>query len=180
MKYIFLLAIILLTAPAVLAQNTFKAVIKNDETKAPVAGAEVSLKGKKPALATNAEGRVELKDIPDGEQVIMIFAAGYETTELTLVFPLAAQGEHEIFIKAVHSGEEVIVSSTRTGRKIDDVPTRVEAIDEEEIDEKINMRPANVSMVLHKNTGIQVQQTSATSNTQSIRIQGLDCDTPSF
>ncbi len=174
MKYIFLLAIILLTAPAVLAQNTFKAVIKNDETKAPVAGAEVSLKGKKPALATNAEGRVELKDIPDGEQVIMIFAAGYETTELTLVFPLAAQGEHEIFIKAVHSGEEVIVSSTRTGREIDDVPTRVEAIDEEEIDEKINMRPANVSMVLHESTGIQVQQTSATSNTQSIRIQGLD------
>ncbi|HEV7646338.1 MAG TPA: TonB-dependent receptor [Pyrinomonadaceae bacterium] len=174
MKYIFLLAIILLSASAAFAHNTFKAVIKNDETKAPVAGAEVSLKGNKPALATNAEGRVELKDIPDGEQTIMIFAAGYETMSLTLTFPLTDQTEHEIFIKAVHSGEEVIVSSTRTGREIDDVPTRVEAIDEEEVDEKINMRPANVSMVLHESTGIQVQQTSATSATQSIRIQGLD------
>ena len=36
------------------------------------------------------------------------------------------------------------------------------------------MRSANVSMVLSESTGIKVQQTSATSNTQSIRIQGLD------
>jgi len=50
----------------------------------------------------------------------------------------------------------------------------VEAIDEEEVDEKTNMRPANVSMVLNESTGIKVQQTSATSNTQSVRIQGLD------
>ena len=36
------------------------------------------------------------------------------------------------------------------------------------------MRPANVSMLLHESTGIQVQQTSATSGNASIRIQGLD------
>jgi len=36
------------------------------------------------------------------------------------------------------------------------------------------MRPANVSMVLHESTGIQVQQASGTSNTQTVRIQGLD------
>lgn len=69
---------------------------------------------------------------------------------------------------------EVTITTTRTGREIEAEPSRVEAIDEEEIDEKINMRPANVSMVLHESTGIQVQQTSATSNTQSVRIQGLD------
>lgn len=36
------------------------------------------------------------------------------------------------------------------------------------------MRPANVAMILHESTGIQVQQTSATSGNASIRIQGLD------
>lgn len=36
------------------------------------------------------------------------------------------------------------------------------------------MRPANVAMILHESTGIQVQQTSATSANASIRIQGLD------
>jgi len=66
------------------------------------------------------------------------------------------------------------VQSTRTSRAIATVPTRVEVIALEEIDEKGNMRPANVSMLLHESTGIQVQQTSATSANASIRMQGLD------
>ena len=70
--------------------------------------------------------------------------------------------------------EEVTVQSTRTSRTISNVPTRVETIELEEIDEKNNMRPANVAMLLHESTGIQVQQTSATSGNSSIRIQGLD------
>src|SRR5690606_22025510 len=57
---------------------------------------------------------------------------------------------------------------------IRNVPTRVETITLEEIDEKSNMRPSNVAMILHESTGIQVQQTSATSANASIRIQGLD------
>jgi len=36
------------------------------------------------------------------------------------------------------------------------------------------MKPGNVSMVLHESTGLQVQQTSATSGNASIRVQGLD------
>lgn len=70
--------------------------------------------------------------------------------------------------------KEVIIQSTRTSRNIRNVPTRVETIELEEIDEKNNMRPGNVSMLLHESTGIQVQQTSATSGNASIRIQGLD------
>jgi outer membrane receptor for ferrienterochelin and colicins len=70
--------------------------------------------------------------------------------------------------------EEVRVQSTRTTRTIRNTPTRIETIDAEELDEKSNMRPSNVSMVLHESTGLQVQQTSATSGNASIRVQGLD------
>ncbi len=70
--------------------------------------------------------------------------------------------------------EIVIISTTRTTRTIANLPTRVEVIGGEEVDEKNNMRPANVSMLLHESTGMQVQQTSATSGNASIRIQGLD------
>src|SRR6185295_1162719 len=94
----------------------------------------------------------------------------YETKEVKLT----SQTETLIYIEVNNEVGEVTVTSTRTGREIDDVPTRVEAIDEEEVDEKTSMRPANVSMVLNESTGIRVQQTSATSNTQSVRIQGLD------
>ncbi|SHG61362.1 iron complex outermembrane recepter protein/outer membrane receptor for ferrienterochelin and colicins [Flavobacterium fluvii] len=70
--------------------------------------------------------------------------------------------------------DEVVVQSTRTSRTIKNTPTRIESIDAEELDEKANMKPSNVSMVLHESTGLQVQQTSATSGTASIRVQGLD------
>lgn len=166
---------LLITGQAALAQNTFRATIKNQEGKQPVAGAIVSVKGTNITGTTDANGRVELTNVPDGEQAVEVFSPGYETKELKLTFPVAAGSEQLILLK-VHNelGEVTITSTTRISREIDDVPTRIEAINEEEVDEKINMRPANVSMVLNESTGIKVQQTSATSNTQSVRIQGLD------
>lgn len=70
--------------------------------------------------------------------------------------------------------EEVVVQSTRTSRTIKNTPTRIETIDAEELAEKTNMKAANVSLILHESTGLQVQQTSATSGNSSIRVQGLD------
>src|SRR5690606_38064319 len=57
---------------------------------------------------------------------------------------------------------------------IDDEPTRVEVIAGEEMEEKINMDPSSISMVLNESTGIQVQQTSAASVNYTFRIQGLE------
>ena len=60
--------------------------------------------------------------------------------------------------------DEVIIQSTRTSRSIRNTPTRVETIDGEELDEKANMQArAGITMALHESTGLQVQQTSATS-----------------
>jgi len=172
----FLLALaVLLTAQISTAQSTFRATVKDQETGEPVAGATVSVRGVEISAKTGADGVAVLTGVPDGEQTVEVFFPGYETKELKLTFPLAARGEHLILIKVTNElGEVTVVTTTRTGREIDDTPTRVEAIDEEEVGEKMNMRPANVSMVLNESTGIKVQQTSATTNTQSVRIQGLD------
>lgn len=174
MRRVLLLFAVLLTAQVSFAQNRFKATVKDQETKQAVGGAKVSVKGTEISAVTDADGVAQLADVPDGEQTVEVFSAGYETKELKVTFPLAGQGENLIFIKVTNEFGEVTVTTTRTGREIDDVPTRVEAIDEEEVDEKSSMRSSNVSMVLNESTGIKVQQTSATSNTQSVRIQGLD------
>lgn len=168
-----LFAVLLLTRVS-FAQNSFDVKVKDFETKEPVIGAKVSVKDTEISAVTGADGAARLLNVPDGEQTIEIFFAGYETKELKLTFPLAERGANLILIKVTHEFGEVTVTTTRTGREIDDVPTRVEAIDEEEVDEKSNMRPSNVSMVLNESTGIKVQQTSATTQTQSVRIQGLD------
>ena len=174
MRWFVFLCAVLLTAPVSFAQNSFEVTVKDLETKEPVVGAKVSVKETEISAVTGADGAARLANVPDGEQTLEIFSVGYETKELKLTLPLAGQGANLVFIKVTHEFGEVTVTTTRTGREIDDVPTRVEAIDEEEVDEKSNMRPSNVSMVLNESTGIKVQQTSATSNTQSVRIQGLD------
>ena len=173
-RQLILFAIVLLTAQVSFAQSAYKVTIKDEATKEPIVGVTVTVKDTEISGITDAQGIAQLTNVPDGEQVITIFSPGYESKELKVVFPRTAESENVIFIRVTNEVGEVTITSTRTGREIDDVPTRVEAIDEEEVDEKTNMRPANVSMVLNESTGIKVQQTSATSNTQSVRIQGLD------
>ena len=175
-KAVVSLVLLLLAPSAVLSQdrNVFRILVKDHDTGNPIAEAVVSAKDTDVAVKTSADGRASIPGIPDGVQVITIESLGYEPVKLTLSFPLTETSERTIELELTNELGEVTIESTRTGRTIEAEPTRVEAIDEEEVEEKINMRPANVSMVLNESTGIKVQQTSATSATQSIRIQGLD------
>jgi len=175
MRHLFLAVAVLLAAQVSLSQSVYKVTVKDHATKEPVAGATVAVKDTEVTATTDAQGIAGLAGVPDGEHTVNVFSPGYETAEVKMTFPVGLQGEHTIFIKINNEmGEVTVVETTRTGREIDDTPTRVEAIDEEEVGEKMSMRPANVSMVLSESTGIKVQQTSATTQTQSVRIQGLD------
>ena len=172
-KLISFLAV-LLTGQFAVAQNSVKISVVNSETKTALSEAIIIVKNTEIKFTTDTNGKGDLTGIPNGEQIIEVSKIDFETAELKLSFPLAENSERVIALKPLELGEVIIASTTRISREIDDVPTRIEAISEEEVDEKINMRPANVSMVLHESTGIQVQQTSATSASQSVRIQGLD------
>ncbi len=152
-------------------QTIYITVIGGNRT--PVA-ASIFIQGTQKVFLTDTSGNAAILFAANGNYTLKITSSGYENTEAKIEIPYFSDtlevaleaGEHEI--------EEVVVQSTRTSRTIDNVPTRVETIALEEIDEKTNMRPANVAMILHESTGIQVQQTSATSGNASIRIQGLD------
>ena len=154
--------------------NSFRIVVRSHDTKEPIADATVAVKDLEISAQTDAAGRAVLNGIPDGDRIIVVTSLGYRVEDLSLTFPLSDSSERTALLELENEVGQVTIESTRTGREIEAEPTRVEAIDEEELGEKINMRPANVSMVLNESTGIKVQQTSATSATQSIRIQGLD------
>ena len=70
--------------------------------------------------------------------------------------------------------EEIIVQGTRTRRRIQDEPIRVEVIVREEIEEKLLMRPGNIAMLVNETPGIRVQITSPALGAANIRIQGLE------
>jgi outer membrane receptor for ferrienterochelin and colicins len=175
MQKIFLLLCIGFMAMHATAQHTFKAVIKDKETGQPLPGITVAVRKTTLSAASDSSGQVILAGIPAGKQTVLFTGIGVGSVSAAYNFPLTNTEPVVVEMEAEEDElEEVIVRSTRTSRNIKNVPTRVETITAEEVDEKNNMRPANVSMLLHESTGIQVQQTSATSASAAIRIQGLD------
>lgn len=79
--------------------------------------------------------------------------------------PAAAQEAEEI--------EEIVVQSTRSGRRVQDEPIRVEVLGLEEIEEKTIMRPGNIAMLLSETGGLRVQTTSPGLGAANVRVQGL-------
>ena len=69
--------------------------------------------------------------------------------------------------------EEIIVQSTRSGRRMLDGALRVEALSGEEIEEKLLMRPGNISMMLNETGGLRVQVTSPALGSANVRIHGM-------
>lgn len=175
MQKIIVLLTVMLFIYSANAQNSFKTIIKDAETLESLQGVSIVFKSAATGTSSDDGGFAELRNIPSGKQQIIFSHTGYETKTVDFVFPMPNEDTVEIFLDAVSDElDEIIVQSTRTSRTISNTPTRVETIDGEELDEKNNMRPANVSMLLHESTGLQVQQTSATSGNASIRVQGLD------
>jgi outer membrane receptor for ferrienterochelin and colicins len=177
MKKTTVLLIALLYTVAAYSQNTFKAFIKDAKTKETLIGATAVLQGTAKGAATDTIGLVTLTNIPDGKQIIRFSYVGYETKTDTLSFPLTET--MTILLQTAGNGDgdelsEVVIGATRSSRTIANIPTRVEVISGDELDEKGNMKPGDIRMMLAESTGIQTQQTSATSGNSSIRIQGLD------
>lgn len=69
--------------------------------------------------------------------------------------------------------EEIIVQATRSRRRVQDEPIRVEVLNQEEIEEKLLMRPGNISMLLAETGGLRVQVTSAALGSANIRVHGM-------
>lgn len=141
-----------------------------------MAGATVQWKEGNISVIADSSGFVSIENIPNGKQTFVISFVGLEEKMLTYTFPLSSNEVIEIQLEEgeQEEEEEVIVTTTRTSRTITNTPTRVEIISGEELEEKGNMKPGDIRMLLNESTGIQTQQTSATSYNSSIRIQGLD------
>lgn len=173
MRRIILPILLFLYSGSVSAQSHLIAKVTDGITKEVLPGATVLLKNTKKGGLTNKKGIALIDDIPSGIQVIQTSFIGYDLHLDTLKFPLNDTLKIILFPNADEI-DEVVISSTRSSRTIKDIPTRVEFIAGEELDEKANMKPGDIRILLSESTGIQTQTTSATSANASIRIQGLD------
>lgn len=124
-------------------------------------------------VLTDAQGWAVLR-LPAGVQTISVRMPGYAPgsvrmevrvgMDTTLVLALA---EH------VEELEGIVVSSTRSERRIEDEPIRVEVLAREEVEEKMLMTPGDIGMLLNETSGLRVQTTSPSLGGATVRIQGL-------
>ncbi|WP_298475513.1 TonB-dependent receptor [uncultured Maribacter sp.] len=173
-KYIWSIKLIVILCLSLKAQTSnIQIKVYSEIENEPLIGATVYFKTLEKGAITNFNGIAEFKEIPDGQYQIVISFLGFETLETTIQLP----GETSIIFKLKEGAnelDEVVLQSSRSTRTVKKIPTRIEFIGVEELGEKAIMNPTNISMVLRESTGIQMQQTSLSSGSTNIRIQGLD------
>ena len=172
--FIVSLWLTLSTITVTYGQTALRVTIHDAATGQPLIGATALLNPGRIGAAADTSGRLVLAVPTAGRFALTCSFVGYQTRidSLTLSGPTDS-----LTVQLTPEGEEleeVVVTTTRSNRSIDDIPTRIEVIIGEELDEKSNMRPGDIRMQLNESTGIQVQQTSPVSANANIRIQGLD------
>jgi iron complex outermembrane receptor protein len=113
--------------------------------------------------------------VPAGEVELAVAKAGYAAATIKVM--VAAGAQQEVVVDLVpepaHEESVTVVATTRTNKRLEDQPMRVEVLEREEIEEKMLMTPGDIVMMLNEMGGMRVQATSASLGAASVRIQGM-------
>ena len=138
----------------------------------PVVNAEVVVGGT--THLTDENGMAIVQASP-GKGQVTVLQEGF--LPVTVAVDVVAGQVHRVRIELVRQlaiEEEVtVVASTRTERRIEDQPMRVEVLNREEVEEKMLMTPGDIGMMLNEMGGLRVQTTSPSLGAASVRIQGM-------
>jgi iron complex outermembrane receptor protein len=173
-KYLLSIKLILILCLSLQAQTSdIQIKVLTEAENEPLFGATVYFEALEKGAVTDFDGIATFTEIPDGQHQIIISFLGFEAFETTIQIP----SNTALVFKLKEGGNQldaVVLQSSRSTRTVRKIPTRIEFIGAEELGEKAIMNPTNISMVLRESTGIQMQQTSLSSGSTNIRIQGLD------
>ena len=158
------------------SQHKFSCIVQDGSTKESLHGVTATITGSTKATSSDSTGFISFSNLA-AENIKIIFSyVGYETQ--TLSFQIPQQQDKRLPIiylqkAAEKTEEEVIVSSSRTNSRIEDLPTKVEVLGSEEVGEENGIKPGNIASLLGDVAGIQIQQSSATTGNADARVQGL-------
>ncbi len=158
------------------AQNKFNALILNGSGSDTLAGVSAVVKNTGINSTGDTQGFIRFGNIPSGRQTITFSYVGYKPLNLSLSFPLNnPDSVYKISLAPDEQTlEEVIISSTRTNSRIENLPVKVEVLGQEEMGEENMIKPSNIASILGDLSVLHVQQTSATTGNTTIRMEGLD------
>jgi outer membrane receptor for ferrienterochelin and colicins len=155
------------------AQNQTATVrVQVRASEKPVEDAEVVVAGT--THQTDAAGATTIITLP-GTVEITVLKSGFAPTTARVQVTGGATQDVIVELQAQPTVEETVtvVASTRTDKRLEDQPMRVEVLAREEIEEKMLMTPGDIVMMLNEMGGMRVQATSPSLGAASVRIQGM-------
>jgi iron complex outermembrane receptor protein/outer membrane receptor for ferrienterochelin and colicins len=169
-KIILAAVLSLITVFNVNAQYSISGVVKAKDSV--LNSITVKLNNKQTTV-TDKQGKFVFTNLATKKYTISFSGIGVHTFDTTIL--LNASTQLNIILKEENKEleEVVIVASSRTNTRIEDLPTKVEVLGAEELHEENQIKPGNIASILGDIAGIQIQQTTATSGSADIRIQGL-------
>lgn len=145
--------------------------VRAETERGPVAGVRIDASGRQ--ALTDEAGLAQLR-LPEGRHVVEASRIGLTPATITLDVHTGADTLVVIRMRErAIEGEGLLVTSTRTERRLEEEPLRVEVVSREEVEEKLLMTPGDISMLLNETAGLRVQPTSPSLGGASVRIQGL-------
>lgn len=149
---------------------TIRVVVQAESAAVP--SAEVLLNGD--PLQTDPNG-VATGSVALGEAKIVVTKEGFLPASTTIAVDEAREWIVSIELQPQETlEEEITVYATRSDRRLQDSPLRVETLAREEIEEKMLMTPGDIVMMLNEMGGLRVQTTSPSLGAASVRIQGMN------
>jgi outer membrane receptor for ferrienterochelin and colicins len=138
----------------------------------PIEDAEVMVAGA--SHRTDASGMTSAATIA-GSVDITVVKSGFAPVTASVRVAAGATQEVVVELRPHPTVEEsvTVVASTRTDKRLEDQPMRVEVLAREEIEEKMLMTPGDIVMMLNEMGGMRVQATSPSLGAASVRIQGM-------
>ena len=168
------ITVLVCLSPATLgAQNQTATVrVQVRASEKPVEDAEVVVAGT--THRTDAVGTTTILTVP-GTVEISVLKSGFAPTTASVQVAAGATQDVVVELQAQPTVEETVtvVASTRTDKRLEDQPMRVEVLAREEIEEKMLMTPGDIVMMLNEMGGMRVQATSPSLGAASVRIQGM-------
>ena len=170
---LFAMGVLVCCQFSIAAQNQTGTVrVQVRAAQKPIEDAEVVVAGA--SHRTDASGTTTVVTAA-GNVDITVVKPGFAPVTTSVQVGAGATQEVIVELQPQPSLEEsvTVVASTRTDKRLEDQPMRVEVLAREEIEEKMLMTPGDIVMMLNEMGGMRVQTTSPSLGAASVRIQGM-------
>ncbi len=170
---LLLLLLLVLFSPVAWAQHTVRAVVRDSLTRQTLPGVSGVVRGTTRGATTDGQGLLSIDNVAGPTAELVLSYLGYRTSIVRVALPQAGGPLQVLLGSSTNALDEVVVTSTRTNSRIEDLPTRVEVLGEEELQEENAIKPGNIASLLGDIAGTQIQPTQPTTGNADLRIQGL-------